>query len=751
MLAELRRVVEKVGQAPSFDAAMQLLVSEIRVTMQVDCCSVYQADHDQQQLILRASDGLAQSAVGRARIKFDEGVVGLVARREEPLNIADVHNHPSFKYLPEAEEDSFNSFLGTPIIYQRELLGVLVVQQFQTRSFIDTEEAFLVTLAAHLSAVFSQVENVQKVTQPRVLHSSFKGIAGSQGIAMARSLLFQSPSSLGEQELETTTQIDDELTALDKAIEQTHSDVQKMMSRLGTELPQDVLSIFEVYQGMLNDAGFLKALRLKIKQGYTAVSALQLVRDDYLSQFEAMSDTYLRERAIDLRDLCQRIYTHLSRPHSIVPKQGKFVLVAEEVTATMLGDFPKSQLMGFISQRGAANSHAAILARAMGIPAVLGFTAEMETLDRQLLIVDGYQGLVFVSPDAILRSEYRQLLRDEEEINAQINRDLEQVACTLDGYHLELLINAGLSSDADRAESKSDGVGLYRTEVPFLLQNRFPSETEQFQSYLRILNRFKGKPVCMRTLDVGGDKQLPYFPIQEENPFLGWRGIRMTLDHPEIFLVQCRAMYRASLSQSNLSIMLPMISSIGEVERATQLLDRAWNEVLEEVGHSRSVTRPALGVMLEVPSALWILPELAKRVSFWSVGTNDLTQYLLAVDRSNAHVSGLYSTYHPAVVRALNFIIRQGKELNVSLSVCGEMAGEPLGVLMLLVLGYRRLSMSSFNLARIKYLIRRISIAELEALKEPLLASETPEEVAQLLQCYLESKDLMQLVRLQND
>ncbi|MFM2486506.1 phosphoenolpyruvate--protein phosphotransferase [Celerinatantimonas yamalensis] len=748
MLTELRRVIEKVAQASSFEEAIHFLVSEVRATMKVDCCSVYQADNQHQQLLLRGSDGLAQSAVGRSTIGFDEGVVGLVARREEPLNIADVYQHPSFKYLPEAGEDSFKSFLGTPIIYHRELLGVLVVQQSHIRSFSDTEEAFLITLAAHLSSTLRHVNLSDVIQQPQQLQrAAIRGIAGASGIAMADGWVYQLPVDLSELELVSTTQIDTELTLLEKAVAQTHIDIEKMSQRLSGQLPRDVLSIFKVYQGMLNDASFIKSLRLKIKQGYSAISALQLVYHDYLDQFEALSDSYLRERAVDLKDLCQRILLNLMpSKHNQMPTH-RFILVAEEVTATMLGDIPRDKLVGVIARQGTSSSHAAILARTMGIPAVVGVSANVELLEQRFLIVDGYNGTIFVEPDSLLCSEYRQLLRQEKVMNAQINQELQQAAVTIDGHSIELLVNAGLSTDAGRAESVADGVGLYRTEVPFLLQNRFPSETEQYQSYSRILASYHGKTVCMRTLDIGGDKQLPYFPIHEENPFLGWRGIRMTLDHPEIFLLQCRAMYRAALEYSNLSIMLPMISSIQEVEQASALLDRAWNEIIEEFGSGKVFQRPALGVMLEVPSALLILPELAEHVAFWSVGSNDLTQYLLAVDRNNKRVSNIYSSCHPAVIRSLDFIRRESQRFNIPVSVCGEMAGDPLGAIALLVLGYQRLSMSSFNLARIKYLIRRVSLTELQCLRSRLLAAPSTDAVNTLLLDYVEQQGLMNLVR----
>jgi phosphotransferase system enzyme I (PtsP) len=749
VLTQLRAIVEQVNQAQSLDGALQILVQQICSSMGVDCCSVYQSDAEQRRHVLRASEGLAQQAIGQAAIGFDEGVVGLVARRGEPLNIADVQNHPSFKYVPEAEEDSFTSFLGTPLIHQRQVIGVLVVQQSKQRTFSDAEEAFLVTLGAHLATTLTSAEMKEVLSAPKknLWRTPLQGVAGSTGVAVAMGYVNSPAVTLAQQTIERTRHIVDEQAELERAIADTRDEFHSIALRLGEQLPKDVVSIFDIYQHMLADTSLAGDIRRKVDQGYTACAALKLVSEDYIGQFELMADPYLRERAVDVRDLSQRLLGHLirGRRHEQMPS-GALILVADEVTATMLAEVPASQLKGIVSRRGAANSHAAILARAMGIPAILGLSVDISLLQGRRLIVDGYRGELFIEPDVVLVQEYKQLMRQEREVKALLEQDLEEPAISVDGTTVELFINAGLSAETDLGEGVADGVGLYRTEVPFLLQDRFPSEAEQYAIYREILDGFKNRPVCMRTLDVGGDKQLPYFPIVEENPFLGWRGIRLTLDHPEIFLVQARAMYRAAMDGGKLSIMLPMISNLQEVDESLRLLDQAWSEVVDEKTNKKRVVRPKTGVMLEVPSVLYILPELAKRVSFWSVGSNDLTQYMLAVDRNNVRVAGLYDTLNPAVVRALDLIAQQALIHQLPVSVCGEMAGEPLGAIVLLSFGYRCLSMSRFNVAKIKYLIRRVSIAELTALREPILAASSSEKVSEIICNYLENKQLLHLV-----
>ncbi|MPW30774.1 phosphoenolpyruvate--protein phosphotransferase [Agarivorans sp. B2Z047] len=751
MLGELRAIVEQVSNADTLDSALAILVEKIRLTMHTDCCSVYVMDSQQQNLVLRATHGLASEAVGKAMMPLGEGVVGQVAVREEPINLADARLNPHFKYLPETAEDGFFSFLGTPITHQRKVLGVLVVQQSETRSFDQSEESFLVTLAAHLAGVLANTD-FQTVLQEPTKHKwteAIKAGSSSSGIAIAKAWINRSTGALEQQVVEKAEDSEHQLQRFDVALEITRDEFHSLAIKLSEQLPKDVASIFDVYQHMLADASLAGDIRRKISEGYQVEGALRLVIEHYVQQFEEMNDPYLKERAVDVKDVGLRLLHALELGPSaeIIPSE-PVIVVAEEVTATMFAKIPRKFLAGVISQRGAANSHAAILARAMGIPALMGLSFNVNKLRGCELILDGYSGELFVEPDKIVRDEYIALLAQESELNSLVQQDLDKPAVSIDGENVEMLINAGLSADSDIAiNAGADGVGLYRTEVPFLMQDRFPSEDEQYTRYRDILNSYRGKEVCMRTLDVGGDKQLPYFPIVEENPFLGWRGIRLTLDHPEIFLVQARAMYRSAIECGNLCIMLPMISCLNEVDEASRLLEQAWAEVVDELDLTEPPERPKHGVMLEVPSVLFLLPELAQRVDFWSVGSNDLTQYLLAVDRNNTRVAELFDTFHPSVVRALNQIIEQANLHNTPVSFCGELAGEPVGALLVLALGYRRLSMSSFNLAKIKYIIRHVNLSELAALREQILQSQSGSAIYSLLYEYLQQQNLSQLVR----
>ncbi|MBV9576828.1 MAG: phosphoenolpyruvate--protein phosphotransferase, partial [Gammaproteobacteria bacterium] len=390
-------------------------------------------------------------------------------------------------------------------------------------------------------------------------------------------------------------------------------------------------------------------------------------------------------------------------------------------------------LAGIISAEGSANSHIAILARAMKVPTVMGVgeTPIQELQDKEI-IVDGYYGQIHVSPSQSLRVEFERLMQEEKKLDAELDEMRDQPAETKDGHRIGLMVNTGLGADISIALAVgAEGVGLYRTEIPFLMRDRFPSAEEQRIIYRQLLASFAPRPVIIRTLDVGGDKPLPYFPIHEDNPFLGWRGIRITLDHPEIFLSQIRAMMRASEGLNNMRIMLPMVTDVTEVDEALRLLRKAYVEVRDE---GYDVEMPQIGIMIEVPSAVYQTRSLAKRVDFLSVGSNDLTQYLLAVDRNNSRVANLYDSLHPAVLRALLQVVENGHQEGKHISICGEMASDPAAVILLLAMGFDSLSMNATSIGRVRWIIRHITKKKAAKLLHEALNMES----AIMIRCHME-------------
>lgn len=761
MLTTLKRIVQEVNQIPGLENALERLVFLVKETMGVDACALYLADYKTQELVLKATEGFDKQAINHVKIGFNEGLIGLVGQREEPLNIENAQIHPRFKHFPEVKEESFFAFIGTPIIHQRRVLGVISMQQKSIRRFSEDEEAFLVTLATQIGLEIANAEmlgnNNSADDFKSVTQKTINGIPGSSGLALGIGVVQHVKYELSQIMVTKTDDPDEQIAAYRHAVESTRAQVTHLSDGLSDAIPDDVKSIFQLYHQLLDASSLGREVEQKIREGWSAASALKLVVELYATRFKNMDDAYMQERAVDIVDLSNRILANILGASTATSaldiaknlKQGT-ILVAKEVTASMLAEFQHLNLQAIVSIQGSNNSHAAILARAMGVPAVMGLgTIPLSLLNGKELFVDGYSGQVVVAPEPQVKAEYQHLIDEEEALYRRIESESDAASVSQDNCEMTLLVNAGLSAEVEVTQyEQGAGVGLYRTEIPFMLRERFPSEQEQYELYRGLLSSCPNKEITMRTLDVGGDKPLPYFPIVEDNPFLGWRGIRMTLDHPDIFLVQVRAMLRASIGLTNLHILLPMISTLSEIDDAKRLIKQAFLEVKEEaIKRGEMLSKPAIGVMLEVPAVIFQLDQLAKRVDFFSVGTNDLTQYLLAVDRNNARVAGLYSSYHPSVLQALYHIIKTSERCNIPVTVCGELAGDPNGALILMAMGYRKLSMNAHSLRKINWVIRNLVLSELESLLPSILSCDSPNDVKMLVDNHLESKGLGGLVR----
>ncbi|EHY9173540.1 phosphoenolpyruvate--protein phosphotransferase [Salmonella enterica] len=726
MLTRLREIVEKVASAPRLNEALNILVTDICLAMDTEVCSVYLADHDRRCYYLMATRGLKKPRGRTVALAFDEGIVGLVGRLAEPINLADAQKHPSFKYIPSVKEERFRAFLGVPIIQRRQLLGVLVVQQRELRQYDESEESFLVTLATQMAAILSQSQVTALFGQYR--QTRIRALPAAPGVAIATGWQ-DATMPLMEQVYEAST--------LDTSLER---------ERL-TGAQKETAAIFDLYSHLLSDARLRRELFAEVDKGAVAEWAVKKIIEKFAEQFAALTDNYLKERAGDLRTLGQRLLFHLDdsvQGPNAWPE--RFILVADELSATTLAELPQDRLAGVVVRDGAANSHAAIMVRALGIPTVMGADIQPSVLHRRTLVVDGYRGELLVDPEPVLIQEYQRLISEEIELSHLAEDDVNLPAQLKSGERIKVMLNAGLSPEhEEKLGSRIDGIGLYRTEIPFMLQSGFPSEEEQVAQYQGMLQMFNDKPVTLRTLDVGADKQLPYMPISEENPCLGWRGIRITLDQPEIFLIQVRAMLHANAATGNLSILLPMVTSIDEVDEARRLIERAGREVEEMIGYA--IPKPRIGIMLEVPSMVFMLPHLANRIDFISVGTNDLTQYILAVDRNNTRVASIYDSLHPAMLRALSMIAQEAEKNGLDLRLCGEMAGDPMCVAILIGLGYRHLSMNGRSVARVKYLLRHIDFEDAQTLARRSLEAQMATEVRHQVAAFMERRGMGGLIR----
>lgn len=750
MLELLHRIVKEVNAAPDLEKALSMIVTMVKQAIGCDVCSVYLTDSEARTHVLAATNGLNPEAVGKVALPLGRGLVGLVAERAEPLNLSDAPSHARYMRITETGEAHYYGFLGVPIIQNRKVLGVLVVRQQAQREFTEDEVTFVFTLAAQLAGAitFAQASGELDTwtTQPR-MGRYLEGRAGSTGVSIGQGVVAYRLADLDAVPDRQTDDIEGECDAFRAAVSAVEEDLRALKARLSGEIPEEDNALFDALLLMLGGDTLVTQTIDLIGQGHWAPAALRLSIDAHAQVFESMEDIYLRERASDIRDLGRRILMHLqSDSPRKVEYPNQTVLVGEEVSAIQLAEVPHDRLIGVVCATGSSSSHVAILARAMGVPAVMGVSnLPVARIESRQLIVDGYRGRVYISPPPSVLQEYERLAEEERALTAEAESLRGLPAESTDGVAFPLYLNTGLINETNSASNEDiAGIGLYRTELPFMVRDRFPAESVQVLNYRRVLETFAPRPVILRTLDIGGDKPLPYFPVVEQNPFLGWRGVRISLAHPEIFLTQVRAMLRAAVDLDNLQIMLPMISGVAEVDELKMLITRAFDELLEE---GYKVSMPQIGVMVEVPSAVYMIEELARRVDFVSVGTNDLTQYLLAVDRNNSRVAELYDDLHPAVLRALEQVVRGARVFNRPVGICGELAGNPMATILLMGLGVDSLSMSAGSLMKVKWVVRSISVSRARQLLHAALRMEDAAQVRRFMEGALDDMGLGGLFR----
>lgn len=756
MLELLRQVTRAVSLAEGQEQTLNVIVSEICRALDVEVCSIYIADYQQSQFVLMASRGLNPEGIGRVKLGFNEGLVGLIGQREEPIHLQQASQHPAFQYCPDANEDEFNAFLGVPIIHQRKVLGVLVIQQKAPRQFELDEETFLLTLAAQLSAILlnNEVNQLFEAATSDIFTRIIRGIPASPGVAVGSARVIFPLASIHDIPDRKTDDIEAELAKMGFAVKATHRQLERMSRHMQGKVSDQELSLFDAYQQILSSKGLGEEVQEVIKRGFWGATALRKVIQQHLKAFKSMNDPYLRERANDIEDLANRVLAQfLSSSKSTKVVEENTIVVAQNVTAAMIAELPMDKVVGFVSLKGSSTSHAAILAKALGIPAIMGLEAcPITRMDNKMLVVDGYNGQLYISPSQALVEQYTALVREERQLAKELSHDQHLPNATKDGKKIQLLVNSGLGTDGSMVRKiGANGIGLYRTEIPFMQLQQFPSEDVQAQIYRELLQEFKDMPVTIRTLDIGGDKQLDYFPIVEENPFLGWRGVRVTLDHPEIFLVQLRAIFRASEDCPQLKLAIPMVTTLEELDESFRLIQQAFDEVEDELSKiGKKVIKPQVGLILEVPSTVFQLKVFAKRVDFISVGTNDLIQYMMAVDRNNVRVKNLYSHFQPAVIKVLKLIVDECRQARIPFQICGEMAADPLAALLLVGMGYQELSMNVGSLAKVKRVISRFTLVEMQQLVEDIQSYETEAKIKSYLLKVFEKQGLGGLVRAGN-
>ncbi|MBV53888.1 MAG: phosphoenolpyruvate--protein phosphotransferase [Coxiellaceae bacterium] len=750
MLLRLQRLLQDLLMAHQPESVLQDVIAEVTDQIQADVSALYLVNIETGDYDLNAHHGLYHShpEVG-CHFKRHEGLIGLVGEREEPVNLDNMTLHDCYVSDHQFNDEKLTAFLGMPIFSQGELVAVWVAANRNNKAFNEDQEALLVTVCAQLGQALQRfrIQFYSVNLSGRKKQFVLEGISGGFGVAVGQVVVIYPPADLEAVPDKQINDIDAEIDLFESALTQTREEMRVLQVNAKSQLSDTDSVLFDVYLRMLDSRSLMNEVIEEIKTGAWAQAALKRVIHHHVAHFESLEDHYLRERAADFRDLGRRILSHLQKN---LPEQKKFkkntILVSEEVSATALVEVPEGCLSAIISGKGSGNSHVAILARSLGLPSVMSVSGiHLDQLAGKEVIVDGFNGQVYVDPTAEMKRDFRRLVREEKDFDSQLESLWDQPGVTLDGHQIGLYVNTGLAVDGGTTlKSGAEGIGLYRTELPFMLRDRFPSEEEQRVMYRQLLTAFSPRSVTMRTLDIGGDKVLRYFPFSEENPFLGWRGIRISLDHPDIFLQQLRAMMQASEGLNNLSIMLPMITSLQEVEAAKMFIDQAFREVKDE---GLKIKMPKLGLMIEVPAAVYQVTDLAKCVDFISVGSNDLIQYLLAVDRNNPRVAQRYNSLHPAVLGSLDAIVKGAHKANRPVSICGEMASDPLTVLLLVGMGFDILSLNARNLARTKWMIRHFHYEEAKSLVKTVLQMNDATEIRLHMETVLDDADMGALIR----
>jgi phosphotransferase system enzyme I (PtsP) len=743
----LKRLREVMAEPINAQLRLDKIVRLIAGNMVAEVCSLYVMRADS-MLELFASEGLAREAVHMTTMHAGEGLVGLIAQRAEPLNLANAQAHPAFSYKPETGEEIYQSFLGVPVLRQGVMLGVLVVQNRASRLYTEEEIEALLTTAMVLAEIISSGE-LQSLARPgtdiavrRPLDLS--GLALAEGVGLGHVVLHQPRVVVQNLIADDPAQ---EKQRLEAALNALRASLDHMLERGDLAHGGEHREVLEAFRMFADDRGWTRRLTEAVMTGLTAEAAVERVQSDNRARMMRQTDAYLRERLHDLDELADRLLNQL-QGRSMTRLAGELpdnaILVARSMGPAALLDYDRSRLRGLVLEEGGAQSHIAIVARAMGIPVVSMIENAVGLVEPgDEIIVDGTTGLIHIRPQPDILNTYREKARLRADRQAKFRSLRDVKAVTKDGAEIHLHLNAGLIFDLQNVvDTGADGIGLFRTELQFMVTDRLPSLAEQTALYRSVLEAADGRPVVFRTLDIGGDKILPYMAkAEEENPALGWRAIRIGLDRPGLLRAQVRALLRAAAGY-DLKIMFPMVATIDEFQRARAIVHRE-QAFMERFGRDkpRSVQ---LGVMVEVPSLLFALDALAREVDFMSVGSNDLMQFLFAADRDHPQMAGRYDACNPAAIRALRMIVEAADRAQIPVSVCGELAGRPVDALMLIALGYRHLSMSPLSVGPIKAMVLDLDLGALrQRVAQALEARETEATIRPALEQWAHQHGLL--------
>ncbi|MBV9553116.1 MAG: phosphoenolpyruvate--protein phosphotransferase [Alphaproteobacteria bacterium] len=711
----LRRMRDVMAAAGTAQERLDRIVRLVAAEMVAEVCSAY-VMRAGEVLELFATEGLRREAVHRTRLRVGEGLVGVIAATARPLALADAQAHPDFAYRPETGEEVYHSLMGVPILRGGHVLGVLVVQNRTPRRYTEDEIEVAQTIAMIVAELIASGELVNPLEMAQsssgaLLPVRLTGVRLNEGLAVGPAVLHVPQLVIRQVVAED---IDAELARLSQAVTAMQRAVDELVAAsrgLGAGEHRDII---EAYRMFAEDRGWLNRITDAVRSGLTAEAAVQKIRQETRTRMLQIGDPYLRERLSDLEDLANRLQQFLSGG-AVVPQSGplpnEFILVAPSMGPAELLDYAHRRVRGLVLEEGSPTSHVAIVARAFDIPVVGRVEDAASRIESgDTIVVDGDRAQVLIRPSEDIQQNFAEAIAERSRRRAYYDTLRDQPAVSRDGVSVRLLLNAGLLIDlVQLAATGADGIGLFRTEIPLLTRDAFPGVADQTAFYRRAFEQVGDRQIVFRTLDIGGDKVLPYLShTAEDNPAMGWRAIRIGLDRPAMLRQQLRALLRAAAGRE-LWVKFPMIAEVAELDQARALLERERRRTLEEGYDPPRAVK--VGVMLEVPSLLWQLPALLERIDFLSIGTNDLAQFLFACDRGNPRLAERYDLLSAPMVALLREVIARCAAANVPLSMCGEMAGDPVDAMMLVALGFRTLSMTAAALGGVKAMIRSLDVA----------------------------------------
>jgi phosphotransferase system, enzyme I, PtsP len=730
----LRQIRDVMAQAATAQQRLDRVVAIVAAGFSSEVCSVYLLRAGD-ILELYASKGLKESSVHMTRLGIGQGLVGEIAATAEPLNLADASSHPKFEYRPETGEEIYSSFVGVPILQGGKVIGVLVVQSRLAREYNSEQVEVLQTIAMVLSelAISGQLVDTQelKTATGGLMSQQLMGICLSSGITKAQAVLHQPQLVITQY---VSADPDYEKERFENALRSLQESFDRYIQTAGLTDEDEQLQIIETYLLFTQDRGWLSRIHEAMTSGLTAEAAVRKVQEELQARMSQMASPYIKERIQDLEDLSNRLLQVLLGTETALDVKEmpeNFILVARTLGPADLLDYDHKRIKGLVLEEGSLTSHTAVIARAMDIPAIAKVEKATSIIQPgDLVVLDAESGNVYVRPNEQVEQMLDQSIQQYAQREAQYAALRDVPAITKDGQRISLNINAGLFVDTNSVQQEGvDGIGLYRTELPYMTSDNFPEVEAQRQMYAAMYKQLPGKRIIFRSFDIGGDKKVPYLHAgEEENPAMGWRATRIGLEHPGILRKQFRALIMAANGQP-LHVMFPFIAQVSELDAVRRILDQE----LKDYEIAPSLVK--VGIMIEIPSILWQLDEVMQRVDFVSIGSNDLMQFLFACDRGAPHMAGHYDTLSPVMLRVVREVVNKAKQHNVEVSFCGEMARKPLDALALIGVGVRSISASASAIGPIKAMVRSVSLPELEGYVSYLLESSDP-SIRQWLSAY---------------